>query len=236
MDKPTFTHKHAPKGPQIAANCTAYFRVSTDRQGKSGLGLEAQRHAVAEFIRSRGWILAGEFTEIESGRRKDRPKLAEAIAEAKRIKGKLVIAKLDRLARNVHFISGLMETGVDFVAVDMPTADRFMLHVYAAMAEEEGRRISQRTKAALAAAKARGVVLGANGKALAKAHKANAEAFAVSLLPIITKIRNDGHGMVRAITEALNERGIPSHEGGRWHLSSAQIMLRRLEANNSKVS
>ena len=110
----------------------AYYRVSTDRQGRSGLGLEAQREAVADFIAAKRWALAGEYTEIESGKRKYRPKLAEAIAEAKRIKGKLVIAKLDRLARSVHFISGLMETGVDFVAVDMPTADRFMLHVYAA--------------------------------------------------------------------------------------------------------
>jgi len=245
MGKPTFTHIHTPPKDRIATDCksddpgsvsiaircTAYYRVSTDRQGRSGLGLEAQRDAVAAFIRSRNWALVGEFTEVESGKRNDRPKLAQAIAEAKRIKGRLVIAKLDRLARNVHFISGLMETGVDFVAVDMPTADRFMLHVYAAMAEEEGRRISQRTKAALAAAKARGVVLGANGKALAKVHKAEAEAFAVSLLPIITKIRNDGHWTVRAVTEALNDRGIPSREGKRWHLSSARQLLRRLETD-----
>lgn len=110
------------------------------------MGLEAQRQAVAEFTRFRGWIIVGEFTEIESGKKKDRPEMANAIAEAKKIKGKLVIAKLDRLAKNVHFISGLMETKVDFVAVEMPTADRFMLHIYAAMAEEEGRRISQRTR------------------------------------------------------------------------------------------
>ncbi len=189
-------------------NVIAYYRVSTDRQGRSGLGLEAQREAVADFVIAKSWSLAGEFTEIESGKRKDRPKLAQAIAETKRIKGKLVIAKLDRLARNVHFISGLMETGVDFVAVDMPTADRFMLHVYAAMAEEEGRRISQRTKAALAAAKARGVELGKNGRTLVQAHKAEAETYALSLFPIIMALRKDGYRTVRAITEALNERGI----------------------------
>ena len=139
-----------------------------------------------------------------------------------------MIAKLDRLARNVHFISGLMETGVDFLAVDMPTADRFMLHVYAAMAEEEGRRISQRTKAALAAAKARGIELGRNGRILAERHKAEAEAFAASLLPIITEIRNEGHRTVRVVTKALNERGIPSREGGQWHLRSTALLLQRL--------
>ena len=183
MHKPTFTHIQTPKTPKSDAlnckqgdaincnepcrgNCIAYYRVSTTRQGQSGLGLEAQRKAVANFVHVKGWEVGSEYTEIESGRRNDRPQLALAIADAKKHKAKLVIAKLDRLARNVHFVSGLMETNVDFVAVDMPTADRFMLHVYAAMAEEEGRRISQRTKAALAAAKARGIKLGANGKVL----------------------------------------------------------------------
>lgn len=211
-------------------NVVAYYRVSTDRQGRSGLGLEAQRDAVADFIASKGWNLAGEYTEVESGKRKDRPELAQAIAEAKRIKGKLVIAKLDRLARNVHFIAGLMETGVDFVAVDMPTADRFMLHIYAAMAEEEGRRISQRTKAALAAAKARGVDLGSNGKILAKRQKRDAELFASSLLPIIKDIRSNGDKTVRAITAALNKRAIPSREGGIWHLRSTSLLLSRLRS------
>lgn len=226
--KPTFTHTQgADDGPNPII-CIAYFRVSTNRQGKSGLGLEAQRQAVAEFLTAKRWRLAQEYVEVESGNRRDRPELAAAITDAKRIRGKLVIAKLDRLARNVHFISGLMETGVDFVAVDMPTADRFMLHVYAAMAEEKGRRISQRTKVALAAAKARGVELGENGKVLASRHKAEAETFARSLTPIITEIRNEGHTTVRAITEALNERGVPSREKGRWHLRSTAILLQRL--------
>ena len=220
----------------MSSSVIAYYRVSTDRQGRSGLGLEAQRDAVEDFIVSRGWKLSGEFTEIESGKRRDRPELAEAIAEAKRIKGKLVIAKLDRLARNVHFISGLMETGVDFVAVDMPTADRFMLHVYAAMAEEEGRRISQRTRAALAAAKARGVELGLNGKVLAERQKVDAETFAVSLLPIIQEIRKDGHRTVRSVTAALNERGIPSREGGRWHLRSTSLLLSRLCPKHARLA
>ena len=174
-DKPSLTHIQSDGDTDFEVDCkndrdqpcVAYYRVSTDRQGRSGLGLEVQKKAVAQFLSAKGWMLVAESTEVESGKRKDRPRLAEAIGAAKRIRGKLVIAKLDRLARNVHFISGLMETGVDFVAVDMPTADRFMLHVYAAMAEEEGRRISERTKAALAAAKARGVELGRNGKVLA---------------------------------------------------------------------
>ena len=129
-----------------------------------------------------------------------------------------------------------METGVDFVAVDMPSADRFMLHVYAAMAEEEGRRIGERTKAALAAAKARGVVLGVNGKVLADQHKAEAEAFALTLAPVIAEIRADGHSTVRTITDALNMRGILSREGGRWHLRSTNLLLSRLNKNwTSKV-
>jgi len=225
MPKPSFTHEHHDPN---AINCIAYFRVSTSRQGQSGLGLEAQQKAVSDFLQAKGWLLTGSYTEIESGKRKDRPELAEAIAHAKRIKGKLMIAKLDRLARNVHFVSGLMETGVDFLAVDMPTADRFMLHVYAAMAEEEGRRISQRTKAALAAAKARGVVLGVNGKVLAERNKAEAEAFARTLTSVIAEIGAEGHTTIRAITEALNTRAIPSREGGAWHVQSVHQLLKRL--------
>jgi len=225
MPKPTLT----PIQPsESACNAVAYFRVSTSRQGQSGLGLEAQQKAVADFMHSKSWHLAASYTEIESGKRKDRPELAKAIAHTKQIKGKLVIAKLDRLARNVHFISGLMETGVDFVAVDMPTADRFMLHVYAAMAEEEGRRISQRTKAALAVAKARGVELGKNGKVLAKRNKTEAEKFAQTQLPVISEIMAEGHETIRAITEALNVRGIPSREGKTWHLGSVQKLLWRI--------
>jgi len=121
-----------------------------------------------------------------------------------------------------------METGVDFVAVDMPTADRFMLHVYAAMAEEEGRRISQRTKAALAAAKARGVELGRNGKVLAERNRDEARAFALQLAPVVGGIMAEGHTSVRAVTEALNARGVPSREGGRWHLRSTHALLARL--------
>ena len=140
------------------APVVTYLRVSTDRQGQSGLGLEAQRAAVASYMASR--TLVGEFVEVESGRKDNRPQLAAALALCRQHKARLVIAKLDRLARSVAFISGLMESGVEFVAADMPEANRFMLHVMAAVAEHEREMISQRTRVALAAAKARGTRLG----------------------------------------------------------------------------
>ncbi len=143
-----------------ASKYIAYFRVSTERQGVSGLGLEAQQTSVNQYVARSGGELLAEYVEVESGRKSDRPQLTAAIAKAKKLGAILLIAKLDRLARRVHFISGLMETGVQFRAADMPNADRFMLHVYAAMAEEEARRISERTRNALQAAKARGVKLG----------------------------------------------------------------------------
>lgn len=226
-DKPTLTHIQGGNGPELIP-CIAYYRVSTDKQGRSGLGLEAQRKAVADFTRSRGWLIAREFTEIESGKKNDRPCMAEAIDEAKRVKGKLVIAKLDRLARNVHFISGLMETKVDFVTVDMPNADKFMLHIFAAMAEEEGRRISQRTKAALAAAKARGVKLGKNGRVLAERNQEAAHMFALTMAPVVNDLRSRGYVTVRGITAELNRRGSPSREGRRWHLRSVNLLLKRI--------
>src|SRR5215204_3064181 len=139
----------------------SYLRVSTDRQGKSGLGIEAQRKAVEDYLNGGSWSLAAEFIEIETGTRKgERPKLQEALAACRLYSAKLVIAKLDRLARNVNFISNLMESGVDFVAVDFPQANRLTVHILAAVAEHEAAMISQRTRAALAAAKARGKKLG----------------------------------------------------------------------------
>lgn len=226
-DKPTLIHIQGDNAAEMTP-CIAYYRVSTHKQGRSGLGLEAQRKAVAAFTCSRGWGIVREYTEIESGKRNDRPRLIEAIAEAKKVKGKLVIAKLDRLARSVHFISGLMETRVDFVAVDMPNADKFMLHIFAAMAEEEAKRISQRTKAALAAAKARGTRLGQNGKVLAEKNKKAALVFALTLVPVIGELRADGYVTVRQITSELNRRGIPSREGRHWHLRSTSLLLGRI--------
>jgi DNA invertase Pin-like site-specific DNA recombinase len=159
----------------MASQFVAYYRVSTDRQGRSGLGLEAQREAVLRHMAGQASDLRAEFTEIESGKRSDRPQLAAAIAAAKKAKATLIIAKLDRLARNVHFISGLMESKVDFVAADNPHANRLMVHMLAAFAEHEREQISQRTMAALQAAKARGVRLGRNGaERLAPAYRAAA--------------------------------------------------------------
>ena len=138
----------------------SYYRVSTDKQGKSGLGLDAQRRAVQQYLNGGTWSLIGEFTEIESGKRNERPELAKALAACKRQKAKLVIAKLDRLSRNLAFFSTLMDSGVEFIAVDNPHANKLTVHILAAVAQHEREVIAQRTKDALQAAKARGVVLG----------------------------------------------------------------------------
>ena len=144
----------------------AYYRVSTAKQGASGLGLEAQQEAVRTYLNGGNWQLVAELTEVESGKRNDRPKLAEALRLCRTRKATLIIAKLDRLARNVNFISNLMEAKVEFTAVDFPTANRLTVHILAAVAEHEALMISARTKAALQAAKARGVVLGGDRAAL----------------------------------------------------------------------
>ena len=143
--------------PVVETRFIAYFRVSTDRQGRSGLGLEAQRRSVDEYLRGLGTEPVAEYVEVESGKRNDRPELARALAACRKQNARLIIAKLDRLARNVAFVSGLMESGVDFVACDMPTANRLTIHILAAVAEHEREMISERTKAALASAKARGM-------------------------------------------------------------------------------
>jgi DNA invertase Pin-like site-specific DNA recombinase len=218
--------------PKHTGRWVSYLRVSTDKQGKSGLGLAAQRKAVETFLNGGKWTLAAELVEIETGKRSDRPELAKAIATAKKLKAKLVIARLDRLARNVHFVSGLMETGVDFVACDMPNATPFMLHIYAAVAEEEARAISVRTKAALAAAKARGVKLG--GPKLAQArllgHAANrkaADKFAANAKPIIAEIRASGATSLRKVAAALQARGVPTARGGTWNAAQVANVMRR---------
>src|SRR5256714_3172179 len=146
--------------PPHQGRFVAYFRVSTDRQGKSGLGLEAQRKSVLDYLDGGRWSLVAEFTEIESGKHNDRPELATALATCKKQKAKLVIAKLDRLSRNLAFIAALMDSGVEFIAVDNPHANKLTVHILAAVAEHEREMISERTKAALQAAKARGVKLG----------------------------------------------------------------------------
>jgi len=213
-----------------------YLRVSTERQGQSGLGLEAQRAAVAAHVLGRGEVVA-EFVEVESGKRSDRPELARALAEAKRAGAVLLIAKLDRLARNVAFIANLLESGVEVTAADMPEANRFVLHIMAAVAEQEGRAISERTKAALAAAKVRGVKLGwaiperASEQARASrkgvmVNKALADSHAANVLPVIEQIRVGGTSL-RQIAAELNERGIKTVRGGKWYAATVSNILAR---------
>lgn len=206
----------------------AYYRVSTERQGRSGLGREAQERAVAEFTAARQWEIVAEYREEESGAKNDRPELAAALAHAKRLGATLVIAKLDRLARNVHFISGLMESRVEFVACDMPDANRLTIHILAAVAEHERDMISQRTKDALASAKARGVELGKNGKKMAKKNREQAVKRAQKLVPIIERVRREGAESDRAIAIALNELRVKTPNGGKWHPTSVRRVMERL--------
>lgn len=209
----------------------AYLRVSTGRQGRSGLGLEAQREAVARYAADMRMDIAAEYLEVETGKGSNalakRPQLLAALTEAKRTKARLVLAKLDRLARNVHFISGLMETGVDFAVADMPNADRFQLHLYAALAEKEGEVISQRTKDALRAAKERGTVLGKHGKVLAAQNRAAAIERVMPLAATIAGLKAEGMNM-RRIVEALNAQGVASPAGGKWHLANLHRAMTRI--------
>jgi DNA invertase Pin-like site-specific DNA recombinase len=207
----------------------AYYRVSTDKQGKSGLGLDAQRQAVAGFAAGRGQIVA-EHTEVESTRN-HRPELHAALAACRRQKATLVIARLDRLARNVAFISNLMESRVDFVAVDMPEANRLTIHILAAVAEHEREMISQRTKAALQAAKARGTVLGNPHPLPASrlgtaALQAQTEAFSATVSPLILALRQQGYSLA-GIARELNSRHIPTARGGLWYATTVRNILRR---------
>ncbi|WP_116598998.1 recombinase family protein [Primorskyibacter marinus] len=213
-----------------------YLRVSTDRQGKSGLGLEAQRKAVSDYVTGKGQIVA-EYVEVESGKRNDRPELARALADAKKRGAVLLIAKLDRLARNVAFIANLLESGAEVAAADMPEANRFLLHVMAAVAEHEARAISDRTKAALEAAKARGVALGASNPVIREAlqqaeaksiqtRKAKADFHAANVLPLIHAIQARGASL-RQIAGELNERGVKTARGGQWHAMTVRNVLTR---------
>lgn len=202
----------------------AYYRVSTDKQGDRGYGLDAQRKAVAAYLGAGD--LVAEFTEVESGKRADnRPQLECALQAARRHKATLVIAKLDRLARNVAFIAGLMERKVDFVCCDMPSATPFMLHIYAAVAEEERRMIAARTKAGLAAAKARGVALGNAGQA--ERNRDTATARARKLAPVIRPLAKLS---ARAAAAELNRMGTPTITGKPWSAKTVGRVRERLAA------
>jgi len=224
----------------------SYLRVSTDKQGRSGLGLEAQREAVSTYLNGGKWTLVQEYIETESGRRSDRPKLAAALAHAKASGATIVFAKLDRLSRNVDLLGSLVASDVDLVFCDLPhvppgAMGRFLLTQMASVAELEAGLISERTKAALAAAKARGVKLGnPNGAhALRGKQTGNAEAVASirskaqgraeNLRAIIGDMRDQGIVSTSRIANALNARGILTPRGGQWHPTSAARVLARLQ-------
>jgi DNA invertase Pin-like site-specific DNA recombinase len=209
----------------------AYYRVSTDRQGQSGLGLEAQRSAVLAYLNVGSWTMIAEFTEVESGRYADRPQLAAALAACKKQKAKLLIAKLDRLSRNLAFIATLMDSGVEFVAVDNPHANKLTVHILAAVAEHEREMISQRTRDALQAAKGRGKRLGNPNLARARqraleANSAAADRFSANVRPIIEQVQKSGVSSLRGVARALTARGIKTARGGEW---TARMVINVLE-------
>lgn len=218
----------------------AYYRVSTEGQARSGLGIDAQRQAVRTLCEGRGWQLIAEHTEVESGKVATRPELIAALHHAKITGGLLVVAKLDRLSRSVAFLSALQDSGARFIAADMPEATELTVHIMAAVAQAERKAIGKRTKEALQAARAAGRTLGnPNGAAaLRRANKGNvnalvvikenADSYAYNLSPIITDLRAKGSVSLLSIAKELNERHIQTPRGGKWYPSSVRNLLARL--------
>jgi DNA invertase Pin-like site-specific DNA recombinase len=216
----------------VAKAVVSYIRVSTAGQGRSGLGLEAQREAIARFAKDQGYAIAGEFVEVESGKGADaldrRPKLAAAIKAARKVKGPVIVAKLDRLSRDVNFISGLMTHKVPFVTVELGAdTDPFLLHLFAALAERERRIIGERTRLALQAAKARGVKLGGTN-AQSIANRDEALQRAEEMRPILSELA--GMSANKAAAE-LNRRGVATPKGGQWHALTVMRLRERLKTN-----
>lgn len=219
-----------------------YYRVSTDKQGRSGLGLEAQRRAIKAFCEPRGCEVLGEYTEVETGGNNDRPQLQAALHHAKVTGAVMVIAKFDRLSRNAAFLLTLRDSGTQFIAADMPDANNLTVGIMALIAQQEREATSKRTSEALQAAKARGTKLGnPNGAAaLRRAQRGNTAALATitaradlharDLAPIVEAIRAEGTTTLAGIASALNERSIRTPRNGQWHPTSVANLLRRLEA------
>jgi DNA invertase Pin-like site-specific DNA recombinase len=207
----------------------AYYRVSTQRQGKSGLGLNAQQTAVKSYCKANGYRLSNEIVEIKSTR-KYQIQLFEALQLCKKSNATLVVARLDRLGRDVEQIARLIKSEVEIVVVDNPHATRFTIHILAAVAEEQRQRISETTKDALGAAKRRGVELGKNGKVLAVINRTAAEKFARKIGPTLIRLRRNGIVTIRAISKELNRIGTPTFRGeGHWHPSTVYTLMNRLK-------
>jgi DNA invertase Pin-like site-specific DNA recombinase len=194
----------------------SYLRVSTRKQGISGLGLEAQRERIGRFLGDKNAELLAEYVDVASGSKDARTGLRDAINYVKKTDATLVIAKLDRVSRRVSFIAGLMESGIKFAIAELPNATEFQIHLYAALSQEERRLISERTKAALAAAKRRGTLLGKNGKILAQKNKSAAVCFAHGLKETLMELRESGLTF-KEIADELNSKGVAAFSGGNWH-------------------
>jgi DNA invertase Pin-like site-specific DNA recombinase len=207
----------------------AYYRVSTQRQGKSGLGLEAQQAAVRHYCSINGYTLLQEIQEVKSTR-KQRPGLQEALLLCQKIKATLIIARLDRLGRDVEEIAHNIKLPVEIIVADNPHANRLTIHILAAVAEEQRRLIAENTRVALQAAKRRGTILGKNGKILSVKNKQAADEFAMKVLPVLNKLKKQGFTTIKAITQELNRRKVPTFRiGCKWHLASVHNLIGRMK-------
>jgi DNA invertase Pin-like site-specific DNA recombinase len=214
----------------------AYYRVSTTRQGRSGLGLEAQQHAVESYCTLNEYGLLQQVIEIKSTR-KQREGLFQALELCRLHKATLIVARLDRLGRDVEQIAGIVKSKVEIIVADNPHANRFTIHILAAVAEEQRQRISETTKDALEAAKKRGVILGKNSQVLSVANRKAAEEFAQKLSPLLKRLRSKGIISVRAVTKELNKKHVPTFRGeGKWHPSTVYALMNRLKETYNSIS